>query len=445
MSNRMIKNPATGKMLILVLLGLLATASTVGAVPQIMTDYGDQMAWRSAEINAMGGTGVALYRGGMSNVYNPAMLSMAEGGRLDFSFSLEQEHEDRFQPLFDSFESYVADAAIASNRHHYWQTGFALAGRPMGEDSPLVAALSLVDRYAFRYQFDEELRNPSPFPPGSGEPARDVIIEERMRDVTGTLRNLSLGFGAEVTSRLSIGASVNYAFGTRHETNTLRDNIDPDNSYNHQDEMDMKGVNFTLGGRFVVTERVELGVAIESELAADGDLEQSYYDADTGTAVDTRMAAGYRYPQIFRAGLTFRPQTDPRTTFTIEGEFSQWSKFEDSRETGLANIQFLEDTMDVRIGLEHLFYNGVPVRFGFRYYESYLDKDAGSTVFSAGVGMKALEGMVSFSLELGKITSIQPHQFPYPADYWGDSFVTDPDSRVEDTRFRLGAGYTLDF
>ena len=155
--------------------------------------------------------GKEVFGGVGYNIFNPALLSDATGYRLDGGVMLDQEHEDRFQPLFDSFDSWVTDAAIASNRHHYWQTGFAAAGRIQAFDFPLALGLSLADRYPFSYTFDEELLNPSPFPPGSGEPARDQLIEERQRDVSGTLRTLSLGAGADVTDRISVGAAVHYA------------------------------------------------------------------------------------------------------------------------------------------------------------------------------------------------------------------------------------------
>ena len=72
---------------------ILAVAGPAWSVPQIMTDYGDQMAWRGSEINSMGGTGAALYRGGMSNIFNPAFLVQEESVRLDVGFSLDQ-HAD---------------------------------------------------------------------------------------------------------------------------------------------------------------------------------------------------------------------------------------------------------------------------------------------------------------------------------------------------------------
>jgi|GEM_PF-1351937 len=449
MINRMMNNPGLKKvcLALLTLLWMLAAALPASAVPQIMTEYGDQMGWRQTDVNAMGGTGTALYRGAMSNIFNPAFLVLEENSRFDASLSLDQEHEDRFQPLFDNFNSWVADAGIASNRNHYWQTGFGIASRLGNTDTPLTASLSLVDRYPFQYRFDEELRNPSPYNPQGDEPARDMIIEDRMRKVTGTLRNLSVGVGVGVDERIQIGGAVHYAFGTRTETRSVTDYVDADgdDSYHHVDEFAMNGINFSLGLRGVITERVEVGIAWESQLSATGDLQKTQWEAATDTTVETTESAYYRYPNIYRAGLTFKPQTDPRTVFSIELEYIPWKEMADSQHDGYQNPQNLDAVTDVRIGLEHTFYNNVPLRFGFRHFNSYRDRDASSSVFSAGTGIPFGNGMFSASLELSKITSIQEHQFPYPDEYFGDNFVSDPAARVEDTRFRLGVGYSVNF
>ncbi len=429
-----------------VTVGLLALgAASAVAVPQIMSTYGDQMPWSSAEINAMGGTGTALYRGGLSNIFNPALLTDEQGYRLDAGVMLDQEHEDRFQPLFDSFDSWVVDAAIASNRNHYWQTGFGAAGRFFQESFPVVLSLSLADRYPYSYSFYEELRNPSPFPPGQGEPARDMLIEERQRDITGTLRNLSFGAAANVTQRISFGAAVHYAFGTRRAVDSVRDYVvtDGDDSYRLEDEFEMSGVNFTLGARGVINERLEVGVAWESQLTATGDWTTTSADVDASQV--TVHDGSYKYPNMFRAGLTFRPRTNPLTVFTVEAEYKPWDKLEDNEHPGQDNPQLLNDVMDVRVGLEHLFYNGIPLRFGFRHFDSYTDRDASASVFTSGVGAPIGGGMVAVSLELTKISSIQEHQFPYPDDFFGDNFKTDEFARVDDTRFRIGVSYKVEF
>ena len=139
------------------------------------------------------------------------------------------------------------------------------------------------------------------------------------------------------------------------------------------------------------------------------------------------------------------PQTDPKTIFTIEAELMAWSELADSSNPGYDNPMNLQDTFDVRIGLEHRFYNNMPLRFGFRRFDSYMDRETGTSVFSAGSAFAVGRGEVAVSVELGKVTSILPHQFPYPDDYFGDSYETDPEARVEDTRFRIGVGYTQNF
>lgn len=441
-------NPGKGTILqVLLAVSILAVGATcASAVPQIMADYGDQFAWRGAEINSMGGAGAALYRGGMSTIFNPALLADEQSVRLDAGFSLEQEHEDRFVPLFDSFDSYVTDAAIASNRYHYWQSGFGVAQRLNSEGIPVVVGLSLTDRYPFQYTFNEEVRNPAFYP----EEERDILMEERELEVSGTLRNLSLGAGVQLHERFSVGGAVHYAFGKRTEVVSVRDNWEEDGSYRTEEEMDLEGVNFTLGLKGSLNPRLDVGFSWESQLYADGETNGEYTFADPDSVFTSESLAlddtYFRYPNIFRGGVTFRPRTDPKTVFTMDLEYIPWHEMADSRYPGYDNPRNLEDTKDVRIGLEHTFYNGMPLRFGFRHVNSYLDRDASASLFTAGIGVPYGSGVFSASLELGKVTSVQDHIFPYvPPEENGEAYVADPQARVENTRFRLGVGYTLNY
>lgn len=429
------------------LVAVLGAAGPVVAGPQIMSAYGDQLPWYGAEINAMGGTGAALYRGGFSALINPAFLTVEESFQVDAGFSLDQAAEDRFQPLFDSFENYVTDAAIASNRQHYWQTGFAVAGRVRHADRfPVSLGISLTDRYPFDYKFEEELRNPYLH----NDPSqRDKVLERRIHEVTGTLRQLSFGAGVDLHDRISAGVAVNYAFGIRKENTSMRDEFiglnEDDTSFSNQSEYDMAGVNWTVGLRGKVNERVEIGLAWETQLTADGGFSTSNHSAITDSTIMTNYDGHYRYPNVYRAGLTFMPRTDPRTTFSLEVEYKPFSEMVDTEYPGYDNPQNLEDVTDVKVGLEHVFYNGMPLRFGFRFIDSYADWEASASVFSAGVGMPVAGGLVSASMELSKVTSIQDHIFEYPGDGDDSAYLTDPQARVEDTRFRVGVGYKLNF
>jgi hypothetical protein len=104
------------------------------------------------------------------------------------------------------------------------------------------------------------------------------------------------------------------------------------------------------------------------------------------------------------------------------------------------NPLLLEDTMDVRVGVEHVFHTGFLARFGFRHLDSYSDREAGASYFTAGVGLPVEGGLISASAELSKLNTVQGHWFPYPA-----GFVSPDEARVEDTRLRFGMGYTRTF
>jgi hypothetical protein len=420
---------------VLTALVLWSCAAGSGAVPQIESGYGGQNAFLLPEINAMGGTGVTLYRGGMSGLLNPAMLTAAGGLRLDIAGSLDHQDEDRYQPLFDTFDSYVTDMVIASNRHDHYGAGFAVAGRVLDGANPIVMSLALADRYDFGYAFEEEVRDPD-----GGSTPRDQILEDRLYKVKGTLRDLVLGIATDVMPGCSLGVAVNYAFGSRDEIWNRRYYDTADSSYVRRVQWDPSGVNATAGLRLRVSPRLEIGAAYETPLSAKGDLHSDYNDS-----LATDGSAEVRYPGEYRLGLAVRPRNNPRTTIAAEVAYREWSVLEDDRTPG---AEKLEDVLDVRLGVEHTFVNAMRMLFGFRHYDSYLDRETGTSVFTGGVHAPLGEGAVVVSLELSKLTAReQPHIFPYPdgVDGFGNPIIGGTTARVEDTRLRVGVGYSRSF
>jgi hypothetical protein len=216
-----------------------------------------------------------------------------------------------------------------------------------------------------------------------------------------------------------------------------------DDSWRTEDELKIQGVSVSAGLRAALTERVELGVAVESGLKASGDWRHVEIAATAGANSDTTVSAFYDYPWCARAGLSIRPRNLLRTVLTFEVEYRPWSELRDGTLDDTTPILF--DAADVRLGVEHTFYNGMPLRFGFRYVSNYADREAGMSVFTAGTGARIGQGRLNASVELAKITAVLPHQFPYPDSYFGDAYVVDPEARVEDTRFRVGVSYTMEF
>ena len=414
---------------------LAACVQPAGAVPQIESTYGGQGAWYSAEMNGMAATGAAAYRGGLSTILNPAGLAAAHGLRLDVGLAADHHEEDRFQPLYDSFQSLVDDIAIASNQNTWWNTGFALSGRLAAQPLPVSFGLSLADRYPYSYRFEEEIRDPDTF----ADP-RDRILEERVYEVTGVLRQISGGLAVEPVPGLSVGAALHYAFGERGELWRVRDNdlADGDQSYENSNTWSLDGVGATIGVQYQVHERVRLGLAYETELEVEGDLDTSAFAAgDTVPTVGGRIES-LTYPAHWRFGAAFYPRSDPRTAFLVDVVYADWTELEDSRADSPAT--FMQEVLDVRIGLQHTFYNATDLRFGFRRYDSYADDDGGVSVWSGGVGFPVVGGQMSVSLELSKQQSVLPHIYEYPTDY-----VVEETARVDDLRYRVGLGWSREF
>jgi hypothetical protein len=432
MTTRLPFAPHAAARLALVL--VLAASTSALAVPQIESTYGGQSPWYSGEINALGGTGGALGRGAMANVLNPAGLALVDGLRVDVGIAAAYHEEDRFMPVFDSFESYVTDMAIASNQSTWLGTGFGATVRVLEGEVPLTAGVSLVERYPYRYRFEEEIRDPSPF----SDP-RDRIQEERTYEVTGALRTLSLGFGVEdLERRIAVGAAVHYAFGEREESWLLRDRdlADGDESFDTRNTWDLGGVHATIGIQGELIPRVRVGVAYETSLEVDGDYTITTFAAGDTTAVSATSSESITYPAAWRFAAAFFPRSDPRTVVTFDFVYTDWGELEDSR--GYPGV--LHDVHDARVGLEHTFYNDFQLRFGFRHYGSYADDEGGNSVFSGGAGFPVANGTFSVSLELNKLSSFEPHIFPYPEGY-----VADEIARVDDLRTRLGIGWSRQF
>jgi len=413
--------------------------------PALNVRYGDPAPSLAADVDAMGWTGVALYRGGFSNVLNPACLAAEGGHRADASVELRQIHEDRFQPLYDQFSSYVADIGIASSRNHFYGSGFALSSRvPLGP-KPLGAGLSLTERYTFDYGFSEQILEPDP-----GASNRDAPLEDRSVDISGALHDLSGGLGIALTPRISLGLAAHYGFGTSDQVTKRRNYQTADSSLFAESTFEMEGLNFTFGALIHASDRLDFGFAYDSPMSVTGDTE---IETTRGAAPDTvmRSTAGVDYPRSYRAGFAYRPRSAPRTVFTVDATLTKWTEIKDSRITSVKNPLIRQDTWDVRFGLEHLFYNRLPVRFGFRHLDSYEDREAGTSFFTAGVGLMAAGGMFNVSTELSKTMSIRPHWFRYPT---GSSatpigtivpIVAGDLARVETTAFRVAVGFTRDF
>ena len=112
----------------------------------------------SVRSRSMGGAGSALDQGAYSLVDNPAGIAIFRGSRFDLGVGLLRASETRFVPLFDTFDSYVDDAAIAINNHQYAALQGGIVWDP-GLANGLAVGFGLFDRFDPRYDYSDERRS----------------------------------------------------------------------------------------------------------------------------------------------------------------------------------------------------------------------------------------------------------------------------------------------
>jgi hypothetical protein len=87
-------------------------------------------------------------------------------------------------------------------------------------------------------------------------------------------------------------------------------------------------------------------------------------------------------PQTLELGAAYRPRARLRTTLCLDVGWTEWSAYQHA----LLSESTARDVWDVRFGIEHVFYNDFPARFGFLYRPSPLDDEVATTAFTFGSG-----------------------------------------------------------
>ena len=353
-----------------------SVVSRAMAITFLDTAYGTPQGSAIGRSAAMGATGVALAHGSQSLIHNPALLAVGDYHvHEQFQIGVTYAAEDRLVPLFDSFDSFVRETTISTNRNTYAQAEGGLVLH-LPTSVPMAIAAGLFERYDFDFNYFEEVRNPTPFPGAS----RDIIVGERTWDVEGVLRSVSAGYAAELAGPIQFGFSAHHYFGKvrsmRRETMFLLET-----STAERLERDLVGWGFSVGGHGAIGEHVALGVAYEAPFTVSG----TYVASDaTGSSLNEEEI---KYPGTLSFGVTYQPRNVLSTLFTAEALFRNWQDLEDTFRTIVPDNRFvLRDTWDLRVGVEHIFYNGLPVRFGFRYLQNYADSESERTIYSVGTG-----------------------------------------------------------
>lgn len=407
--------------------GLLAALPADGlAYSNLDRAYGSAELGVSPRSRAMGGAGTALANGAYSLVDNPGALVLQAKTQVQLQAFAARASENRFVPIFDTFDSFVDENAVAVNDNGYAsaQGGFVL--KEWGERGVVLSA-GVFNRYDPRYDYFDELRS-------TDFNNLDVIVSNRILETEGVLRAVSAGAAVPVGERIGLGAAVNYYFGEITATDAVIDHQGSGSS-NSQLSRNLDGVSVTLGATAMINERVTAGLSVETS----PQLSDDYTERLDGAVISPEESSGdLDLPVRVQGGVAYHPRNALRTTFAADVVFTEWSKIRDHLTPDLN----LQDTWEARFGLEHVFYNGLPGRIGFRYGESYAMNEADQATFTFGFGYLVDRIGVDVAGEVGKRVSRQDPIRPRRSNFYREGAGRD---RVEDTlvRVSLGVDYTF--
>lgn len=430
---------------LLALLASLTMVPSAAALTALDSDYGTPQEGASARSLAMGQVGVSLFHGSSSAVQNPALLGSFQGkALLDLQIGIRESNENRYVPLFDTFDNFVTETAYALNRDSYASGHGGVVWHLPGERQGALT-VGIFERYDADFDYEEEIRKST-----TDEP-RDELEQLNQVTVDGRLRSWSIAYGREVLPSVHVGLAAHRYFGDI-ERSRAEVPVDGDPTRTRL-ERELSGWGFGVGAHVRGFERLDVGVSVESSVTLSGT-----HTLGQSTGGDFEPLAGapapgdyeLEYPKSVALGLSYHPRNDLRTVFSVEARRRFWEDLDDEFADAQAELDGseggadlgLRNTWDFRTGVEHIFYNGMPARFGFRFVENYSDRDSERVVFSLGTGY-VFDGMM---IDLTGVYTRQTSRQEFLFDE-GASGIPNPSltPKVEDSVIQFVLGISREF
>ena len=388
---------------------LIFIAAYLSSASLFDRDVGNQQFAFTAHSLSMGSVGIASKQGVINGFKNPAILSLLDNKMgIQLTTNVTKNDEDRAYPLYDSFDSYLDDAVYVSNAHFFDKYfGGIYYNRDINKSMKLSTAFNYAPIYDFNFLYTEEMRN-NEKTDDDNEPKKianntykgDGNISAYSPSIAFILKNQN-----SVLSTLSFGFSASYLNGENEIDSTIiftdwakeqmigdNDSI-PDVIYKIKNKC--SGMQYQGGMIVGLGERVNIGFSYTHKT----ELKKEYK-----TNLDTVWAdTTIYYPSKFGIGFEYHPRNIWNTKFSIEAYLVKWSEYD----------ELYYDVIEYSAGVEHIMFNGIPIRLGFRYQPSGRDKEVTLTAFSAGTSINLpYNFMLDLGAEIGKRDYNEKDLFP---------------------------------
>ncbi|MCF7808118.1 MAG: hypothetical protein K9N38_06315 [Candidatus Marinimicrobia bacterium] len=372
-----------------------------------------------ARSGGMGLARTAIVQGPWSVAGNPAQLGGLGGFGFSASIILDQVSEERSIEAIDQFNDVVTKNIYASNTNSFRKYAAAL-----GYGFELFAvAYAMVPIHDYGYKYSEEIRLSLSSSYYNRDPLAGYHILEMSGQVMGNYLGVSTALGP-----LSLGGS--FVLYTANDllidkavsVISVDDALASDTSYRYQTthKLEESTLGMNLGLSYEVNDDISLHYVIDKT----GDLTflsngfVPYADS-TLRYPEYRMAdSSLQYtlekPAVHRFGIAFSPGQKQRTlaVFELELHQGQTITYSESFQSSETFDYDLGDTRIYHVGLEHWASATLPLRMGYSYEESSLDKSLSMTQFTVGGSLIHGSFQVDMSGQVSSLGYSYPDIFP---------------------------------
>jgi hypothetical protein len=417
----------------LLTLFLILTLSASGLFAQAYFKYMglENINKQSARSLALGGNSLALEQHPIAGLNNPATLFKAENALSVYAnLNLESLIERRSFPVQDSFGDYLAENDYVSNRFSRFEGDLALYYSQQG----FSASVGWYSLENYNYDYQEEIRSDL----GSGAYNRDPLAGYHKISFAGLTHGLNIALAHDIGERFAVGYSYTHYYGSGLEEAygvipILNDSklASSDTTYYPYNPTNPNGSSVNLGLTAKITDRLQAG--LHANLAGIYTIQGTHMIAGMDSSLllpaytvdpDSAYKAIIDRPNTYSLSLKYIPSNELKTVLYAQFDLTDWrsyaSGYFDSADSlvSLFSPEY-SPSWAMRAGIEHVFFTGIPLRFGFSYEKNPMNNDMNRTTINVGSGWSS----ENLTLDIG----ILLYQNMY---YYSDLFPVADEVRV---------------
>lgn len=416
--------------LLFLLLSITYTAAQSNDFNKLHMIYGEDAVFFNARNLAMGGSGLAGGDAASAPFLNPALLMKnAAGFMLHLGAGFNKLNEDRSYPYYDTFVGFNDYGSFSYNSNWYGSLygnlSYTFSVAYLGQVSLAAGFQPFKD---FRYDYAEEVRDPVD--------KSDKLLGYNSIKQEGILNEIPLVFALQPGKDLSLGIKAGFLSGSLDSTMAIEpkaaEHLEQARREHLTKELKNLPVLFALGIHYQLTERLALAGTVRSPYSVQFTNQFSTAGSDSSTAKYDRKL---QYPFALSAGMEYRFQNILAARINLDFKYEAWSRFKDSR-----SERVFFDTYTINTGIEHIFFDKVPLRAGLLFSTLPFSEDFSRTVITIGTGFEQDNLTVDLAGGVSSFKYYQEDIFPDSIYNLDDRSDTD---RVQLTRFfvRLSLNY----